>query len=168
MNPSHPRRGFTLTEMAIVLGVVGIVLGGIWAASSSVNDKQKANKAAQEVAIITQNMRQYYSAKNSFPAGTLTASAMAAGLFPPDMIVNGVTVNPWGTVSAVAGSSGASEIPNLGVSVGSQAGYGNGSASVCPNYNAPNILQIVFWGLSGQDCLALLSQFVGPAVVPVA
>jgi len=57
MNPSRPHRGFTLTEMAIVLGVVGIVLGGIWAASSSVNDKQKANKAAQEVAIITQNMR---------------------------------------------------------------------------------------------------------------
>jgi len=51
------RRGFNLIEAAIVLGVVGLVIGGIWVAASSVNDKIKMNQAVAGVNIITKNVQ---------------------------------------------------------------------------------------------------------------
>ncbi len=35
------RRGFSLIEAAVVLGVVGLVIGGIWVAAAAVNDRLK-------------------------------------------------------------------------------------------------------------------------------
>ncbi len=36
---AHRRKGFNLVEAAIVLGVVGLVIGGIWVAANSINEK---------------------------------------------------------------------------------------------------------------------------------
>lgn len=37
------RRGFSLIEAAIVLGIVGLVIGGIWVAASAISHRQKDN-----------------------------------------------------------------------------------------------------------------------------
>lgn len=41
----NKKRGFSLIEAAIVLGVVGVVIGGIWAAASRINESRRANAA---------------------------------------------------------------------------------------------------------------------------
>ena len=46
------RRGFTLTELAIVVGIIGSILGAIWMASSSVNGNAKGQKALTETMQI--------------------------------------------------------------------------------------------------------------------
>jgi prepilin-type N-terminal cleavage/methylation domain-containing protein len=92
------KRGFTLTELAIVMGVMGAVLGSIWLAAAKVNSNNKAKKAAEQVLIISQNYRPLF--KNG-PSGQaawtlINAVGIANGAFPDDMIVGGNLQNPWG------------------------------------------------------------------------
>lgn len=95
-------RGFTLTELAIVLGVAGMILGGIWAAWSAVSLKMQTNRFDQQITMIVQNIRELYPAPRVF-AGTswLNQSARyaAAGVFPTEMLDNaGLPRDPWGNL----------------------------------------------------------------------
>ena len=42
------RRGFTLTEIAIVLGIVGLILGAIWVAAAAVYNNLRVSHADTE------------------------------------------------------------------------------------------------------------------------
>jgi len=44
-SPKTTQHGFNLIEAAIVLGIVGLVLGGIWIAASSVMERQRESRA---------------------------------------------------------------------------------------------------------------------------
>lgn len=49
------RRGFNLIEAAIVLGVIGLIIGGIWIAAAAVSKEHKANQAvAGYLSYVTQ------------------------------------------------------------------------------------------------------------------
>ncbi|MFY9288932.1 MAG: type 4 pilus major pilin [Alphaproteobacteria bacterium] len=80
-------RGFTLIELAIVLGVIGLVLGGLWATVSAVWEKTRQEKLYEEIFTIVKNVRSYYAGQagisGSFPA--LSTSLGNAGVFPGDM-----------------------------------------------------------------------------------
>jgi len=75
---SHHRRalGFTLTEMAIVLAVVGVLAAGIWnlmtGANTQVRDEAAANQQEQLIAAVkaflADSSGQQYMAKNIIPA----------------------------------------------------------------------------------------------------
>lgn len=83
------RAAFTLTEIAIVLALIGIIIGAIWVAAGSVFTANKANQAVQDITTIATNIRQTYLAANSFSvAGDQTANLLAAGgIFPADLLV---------------------------------------------------------------------------------
>jgi len=51
------RLAFTLTELAVVLGVIGIVVSGIWVAYAQVSEAQKVEKAGQEIRYIISKTR---------------------------------------------------------------------------------------------------------------
>jgi type II secretory pathway pseudopilin PulG len=95
-------KGFTLTEIALVLGVIGLILGAIWVAASFVYQNQKVAKATQQLLAITQAVRSLYATSPAIgdAAGTdETAAFISAKVFPSDMINGAATVNPWnGTV----------------------------------------------------------------------
>ena len=56
----NKQRGFTLTEMAIVLGIIGLILGAIWYAASSVYLNWKVSNIMQEVVVFENNARVQY------------------------------------------------------------------------------------------------------------
>jgi type II secretory pathway pseudopilin PulG len=107
---THPRnmRGFTLTELAIMLGIVGILLAAIWVAGNSVHRGNQANQAAQELQTISQNMLTLYQ-NRALPAviagcpalPDITANAIAAEIVPSGNVVPGAggacasASNPW-------------------------------------------------------------------------
>jgi len=109
------RRGFTLTEMAIVLGVIGLILGAIWVAAANVYSNMRVEKAQQQILTIVQNIRSLYVARSTFadPASAcgvncpqdITAPMASAGVFPADMVTQTAVANnkatypqsPWGT-----------------------------------------------------------------------
>jgi type II secretory pathway pseudopilin PulG len=93
------RSGFTLTEIAIVLGVVGFVLGGIWVAASNTYRTQKINKLGRDFVQIVNNVQGImYHQVGITPLVDVTAGYWAAGVFPSDTTLDGTghPTNPWG------------------------------------------------------------------------
>ena len=54
---SLSRKGFSLIESAIVLGVVGLVIGGIWLGDSTINENIRINQTIQGTGIMVNNIR---------------------------------------------------------------------------------------------------------------
>lgn len=50
------RYGFNLVEAAIVLGVIGLVIGGIWTAAASVERNRKLNQSIQIISMSYSNL----------------------------------------------------------------------------------------------------------------
>jgi len=55
-----PRRGFSLIEAAIVLGVIGLVIGGIWIGAEAVNRNLKMNNTVNGLISGVQDLRRLY------------------------------------------------------------------------------------------------------------
>lgn len=90
------RKGFNLIEAAIVLAVVGAVLGGIWVAASAVSDHFKVSQTAKDVLSVCDSMtRVFYTAQ----AGTGRNDSMAtiaanANILPENWVQNGTVNSP--------------------------------------------------------------------------
>ena len=106
---SQGRRGFSLAEIAIVLGIIGIVLAGAWVAVGSVNERNAINQAVQNLQTVAQNMIAVYQ-NGQLPAACggifITSPVIAAGVFPPTAIgppVGGCQtgISPWGLGGAL-------------------------------------------------------------------
>lgn len=102
------RRGFNLIEAAIVLGVVGLVIGGIWVAAAAVQSNMKKSDASRGLIQIVQNVRNLYYGQSPTATATITNNLIAANAIPGNF-VNSTTsaLNPWnGAVTvAIAGAS---------------------------------------------------------------
>src|ERR1700685_3788359 len=98
------KRGFTLTEIAIVLGIIGLILGAIWVAAAAVYTNMRVARSSQELLQITQAVRSLYATSTTTGVTTgdgspMTTSLIPAGVFPNDSLPTGetsLTVNaPW-------------------------------------------------------------------------
>ncbi len=95
------REGYTLLEITIVLGIVGLITAGIWVASSQVRLAQQIRTADGDLAQIVQNIRTIYAEQGvdgTAPVLTLALDQMQA--FPTDMrpiasTPTGVLLHPW-------------------------------------------------------------------------
>lgn len=102
------KRGFNLIEAAIVLGVVGLVIGGIWVAAAAVQQNLRNSDASKALIQIIQNTRNLYYGQAPTATATITTDLIAANAIPTDFVTNSTTTrNPWnGTVAVrIAGAS---------------------------------------------------------------
>lgn len=85
------KRGFNLIEAAIVLGVVGLVIGGIWYAASSVMEKQKQNAVLDMMTLAVNKMKNalrevpldYYTEGEDFNSLAVGIGALPKNLETP-------------------------------------------------------------------------------------
>jgi len=143
------KKGFTLTEIAIVLGIIGLILGAIWVAASTVYINMKVSKALTEVAQINQAIRTLYQNQpltDSAPGLDETPALIAAKIFPSDMISpdNTTVLAPWaGSTLTVLSAQGNVEYAS----------------------NAPDFV-LNFVNLPKSACIALLMAATGPSRDP--
>lgn len=96
------QHGFNLIEASLVLGIVGLVIGGIFAAWSTVASQQRVRKAADMTTVIVQQIRTAYASRTTFDTSdtasgaTFTQALVTANLIPVEYIVNSTVKNPWG------------------------------------------------------------------------
>ena len=93
------RRGFNLIEAAIVLAVVGGVIGAIWTAAANMYESHKVNKTVSDIALIAFNARKLISIRDGLAIGNsvnITSSFINAGIFPEDWVRGNIVKNPFG------------------------------------------------------------------------
>lgn len=162
----HSSRGFTLTELAIVIGVVGTFLAGTWAAYGIVMKKVKINRAADQMATFVANL------KKTFPrgyhpyssGGDITVNLVDANVFPQSMIAPCTQLDGW-TGAYQNAASNCAGLPDLRAKIHTDpmstfAGAPNGtryipiwimlSANDCPAFMAAIMQRIpgrtLVWG----------------------
>lgn len=138
-----PKRGFTLTEIAIVLGIIGIILGAIWAAAATVYENMRAERAAGDVLTIVGGWRSIYGAKQVDVADwtDITAATINAKIMPPDMIQTGNTsygVGPW-----------------------------SGSYVYVYGIQTQNAVDVLVWDISQSACNRLAQAILGSSSAPI-
>lgn len=90
--------GFSLIEAAIVLAIIGIVLGGIWVASSALMERHKVARMQEAITQIITGLQKTYPL-TALPAasGDLSSVVVNAGLVKGEFVKNGNLVTPWDT-----------------------------------------------------------------------
>lgn len=71
------RRGFSLIEAAIVLGVIGLVIGGIWIGAQAINDRRNATDMKEFLGWLTPRLDEMVK---SNPTLTNTMNGLVDGL----------------------------------------------------------------------------------------
>jgi prepilin-type N-terminal cleavage/methylation domain-containing protein len=112
------KRGFTLTEIAIVLGIIGLILGAIWVAAAAVYNNQRVTTTQRDLLAMAQAVTTLYANASAVDptsnfAGFTPATNentnpyVLAGVVPTDMLsavtaakkgvpANQTVTNVWG------------------------------------------------------------------------
>ncbi len=90
-------RGFTLTEAAIVLGIVGLILGAIWVAAASVYENLRVSTTSNQLLQIVQAVRSMHATQSTVDSDISAILVARAGGIPSDMVVK----DSSGAVTAV-------------------------------------------------------------------
>jgi prepilin-type N-terminal cleavage/methylation domain-containing protein len=112
-------RGFNLTELAIVLVVGGIILGGIWVVAANGWENSRQTTLKTDISTITKNVRAFYAGQNGV-SGLVTPSltSLSPPAIPGDMLrapgVSGCAAaapamcadHPWGASTALTVQNG--------------------------------------------------------------
>lgn len=115
---SKARRGFNLVEAAIVLGVVGLVIGGIWVAAAAVQSNLRKSDASKGLIQIVQNVRNLYYGQSPSATANITTQLINANAIPGNFINGTNAVNPWnGAITVTIAGASTDQIDVLYASV---------------------------------------------------
>jgi len=83
-----PRAGYSLMEIAIVLGVIGVLLGGIWSLSNNAFEKVRRQKMIDYVGLIVDKTRTAYQGDDNISGDftSLTNQLVRRDLVPRDIV----------------------------------------------------------------------------------
>lgn len=136
---TRQQSGFNLIEAAIVLGIVGLIVGGIWAAASSAYENMRQQTASKQLLALVQNVRNFYAQAGTDTFDNSVANIVNLGLAPNDMVIN------------------ASGTPTLRHQWGSTVTF---TTTAVPNYAT---FGVVFNNLKRDQCANLLSRVANAA-----
>ncbi len=90
-------RGFTLVEMAVVLGIISVVLGSAISLFSASLDGRALRVTQERMKIIQQTLYDYRLANDRIPCPGDAELAMSSQYFGKEGVFNGTTANVVGT-----------------------------------------------------------------------
>jgi hypothetical protein len=91
------------------MGVVGLLLGGIWGVASVKTLNDEVSQSLDLLDEITQGIRDQMQDRPFSAVGDITQNMINTNVIPAWTIVNGVAKDPWndgGSIDIVAGSGG--------------------------------------------------------------
>jgi prepilin-type N-terminal cleavage/methylation domain-containing protein len=139
-------RGFTLTEIAIVIGIMGVFLSAVWTAASNVYSSHKAQQATSQITQLVNGYRTLYSQHNVDVAGDVTCTGVNAGLFPSEMITAATT----GFCSTAAANTKITP-----TTIAPQTPWGGISYVLITASQAPPSIRIYYKNLTAAQCIYL-------------
>lgn len=91
------RGGFSLAEFAIALGVIGIILGGIWIFIAPASENIKRELAMEQIKTVVNSIRQTYTGQAGMPISNLQTTVrllMVQEAIPISIKRQGVSTTP--------------------------------------------------------------------------
>src|SRR5882724_9489334 len=88
LNFQHRRRGFSMTELAIVMGVIMVIVSGIWASLGMGRQSASLQQQYEQIQIVVNNVRGYYAGQVGLPAAVdtaITSNLITIKAIPADM-----------------------------------------------------------------------------------
>jgi len=164
---NRKRKGFSLTEFAIVLSIIGVVIGALWSVVSVVRENMKRTQMKEQMYVAVNKTRDYFL---SYPCATDTMTVCPTGLkldltdfllrknaLPYEMLRDRtagtwVADHPWGPVDATG-----SRMDNGGFRVTSGNEDGNYS---------DRFFSISLEGLGKDSCIGLAGKLTGTGNAP--
>ena len=133
-------RAFSLIEAAIVLGIIGLVIGGIWIAANAIGTRRKQAEFIEGLLYMTSTISQIWPKNIALPTpgnspglGVYNALAISAKAVPENWISSDTVIrDPWGSAVNI----------DFGTSWGA----------------AYNVWIIEFSSITQTDCYALVKQ----------
>lgn len=122
MDVHHSRpalSGFNLVETAIVLGIVGLVIGGIWVAANSVQSNVRKSEASKALIQIVQNVRAMFDGQSPSATGSINSAVISARAVPTDFVNGTNIVNPWNGGVTISLAQAGSQIDSLDIAYAS-------------------------------------------------
>jgi prepilin-type N-terminal cleavage/methylation domain-containing protein len=115
--PRHSIRGFTLTEMAIVLAVVGVLIAGLWNIISGANQQSRDTSAATQQTQLINAIKEFLQSQpgQQYMTSNLACGATpcAASVFFPLPLPS--AANPAGSAGCVGDGALLADMPAGGV-----------------------------------------------------
>lgn len=121
------KRGYNLIETALVLGIVSVVIGGIWYSASAVKSYYRIKTAAEQVLTVRNSLKDLLQPTN-FPTYSggywgINSTVYNAGMYPPDFtFISGGAISPEGigynAFTVCWGPYGGATCPLLNITVG--------------------------------------------------
>jgi hypothetical protein len=125
------RAGFNLIEAAIVLGIVGLIVGGIWAAAGSAYENMRLQNASKSLLSLVQGVRGAFA---NNPTGTVdvdTDTLASMGVIPTDMLSqtggNVTIIHQWSGNVTTADATATAGVPAFSLT------YANVKTDSCNN-----------------------------------
>jgi prepilin-type N-terminal cleavage/methylation domain-containing protein len=155
--------GFSLIESAVVLAVIGVILGGVWVLADQAWEYAKRESAKEAIATTVANVRNYYAGQ----AGV--ANKGSAALTNDLLTANAIPISLSRGAAALCGGNLCADTPWGSASNG--ATDANGTFRVC-NWSlvsancpaAPGIsafFAVILKGLTRKSCVALTEAVSG-------
>lgn len=132
------RQGFSLLEVTIVLGIVGLIVTGTWLIMGQINENSRNSRLLAQITEIIGNTRQVLSKSSEVPVLSVSRGIIS-GIFPADMVRS-----PTMVVHAQRGNA--------------QLAYDASGAG------AP-IVNLTLTGIRRETCVYLVTKIVGSAAV---
>ncbi len=136
------QKGMSLVELSVVLGIVGVVMAGIWAVYGSSQESLKAGQLHQQTLAFVKQIRDYYSGRAlpsvAIASGTFTSTLRAGQIVPEDMCAADCVADSGATLRNAYGGTATANIPD--------------PASV------PNTVEIVYTNIQQKGCMQLGMQ----------
>lgn len=90
--------GFTLIEAVIVMGLLGVIVAGVWLAAGAAYDSMRQQVVSKNLATLVLNIQNYYAYNNAVAIDTNAANLINSSVVPADMIGpdRASLIHPWG------------------------------------------------------------------------
>ncbi len=104
--------GFTITEIALVLGIIGVILGAIWAAAYAVYFNYRVDTAYKAIVQTVRSARALYLPSGSIgilgSVTDVTQELITTKMMPDNLVDGAVTTGPFsgGKLAVLATSDG--------------------------------------------------------------
>lgn len=139
---------FSLIEAAIVLAVIGLVIGGIWTATDTVRLRNKTARTVENILTIVSKTRSLFPL-TEYPstdasANGITNAGIAAGVIPKDWVAGNNFVTSYGVGTGATGLSLSYYLPYQEMIALRLAGREGGYSS----------------GMNQRECQAFLTAFM--------